>query len=107
MKTVILGAGALGCVMGGLIAEAGYDVTLIGRRKSHTDAIKEKGLSITGIKGTHLVHLKATSNPREIEDAELLMVVGGKVTRSTVLRVALLRGIKALESDYSTKSEDS
>jgi len=41
------------------------------------------------------------------EDAELLMVVGGKVTRSTVLRVALLRGIKALESDYNTGSEDS
>jgi hypothetical protein len=39
------------------------------------------------------------------DDPELAMVVGGKVTRSTVLRVALLRGIKALEADFATEDD--
>jgi hypothetical protein len=33
-------------------------------------------------------------------DAELATIVGGKVTRSTVIRVALLRGLRSLEEDY-------
>jgi len=75
VKTAILGAGALGCVIGGFLAEAGYDVILIGRRQSHIDAIREKGLIITGFKGTHTVRVRATCNPLEVKDAELLILL--------------------------------
>ena len=44
--------------------------------------------------------------PLLADDPELAMVLGGKVTRSTVLRVALLRGIKALEADFATDATD-
>ena len=75
MKTVILGAGSLGCIFGGFLAEVGYDVTLIGRRKGHTDAIRKDGLVITGIKGTHVVKVKATHDPSEVNDADLLILL--------------------------------
>jgi len=85
MKTVILGAGSLGCVFGGFLAEAGYDVTLIGRRRSHTDAIVKEGLIITGIRGTHVVKVKATSDPLEVEDADLLILLTKTVDTVTAL----------------------
>ncbi len=52
MRVLIMGAGALGSVLGGFLAKAGYDVTLVGRPK-HMDAIRGDGLRITGIFGEH------------------------------------------------------
>ena len=39
----VVGAGAIGCYFGGMLARAGANVTLIGRR-AHVDAIKRDGL---------------------------------------------------------------
>jgi len=38
----VMGAGAVGCYYGGMLARAGYDVTLIGRAQ-HADAIRKNG----------------------------------------------------------------
>jgi len=43
MRYVIIGAGAVGGTIGGLLAEAGRDVTLVARG-AHLDAIRERGL---------------------------------------------------------------
>ena len=42
MNIVVLGAGAIGSVFGGLLALAGHRVTLIGRQQ-HMKAITEQG----------------------------------------------------------------
>ena len=42
MKTAILGAGAVGCYYGGMLARAGRDVVLIGR-PAHVEAINRDG----------------------------------------------------------------
>ena len=54
MRFLVMGAGAIGSVAGGLLAEAGHDVTLVGRA-AHMSAIRAKGLRITGIWGDHVV----------------------------------------------------
>jgi 2-dehydropantoate 2-reductase len=46
MKITVLGAGALGSLMGGILSKA-HDVTLVGRQ-AHIDAIEREGLSIGG-----------------------------------------------------------
>ena len=51
---LVMGAGALGSVTGGLMAKAGHSVHLVGRQP-HMDAIRTKGLTITGIWGDHFV----------------------------------------------------
>ncbi|OSJ34997.1 MULTISPECIES: ketopantoate reductase family protein [Bradyrhizobium] len=43
MQIAIVGAGAVGCFYGGLLARAGHDVLFIGRRV-HVDAINSRGL---------------------------------------------------------------
>ena len=67
MKTVILGAGAMGSVIGGTLARAGNDVVLVEVAKKIVDAIELRGLMIedkTGQKTT--VKLKATNDPNQV-----------------------------------------
>ena len=41
---VVLGAGAMGSLFGGLLAEGGLDVTLVDPWKEHIDLIRQDGL---------------------------------------------------------------
>ena len=55
MRVLVFGAGAIGSVLGGLLAQAGHDVTLLGR-PWHLDAIARQGLRVEGLWGAH--HLR-------------------------------------------------
>ena len=52
MKYLVMGAGALGSIFGGLLAQHGHDVTFVGA-DDHLLALQKHGLSITGIWGEH------------------------------------------------------
>ncbi|MDZ4858944.1 MAG: ketopantoate reductase family protein [Candidatus Hydrogenedentes bacterium] len=54
MNILIAGAGAIGSVVGGFMAEHGHAVSLIGRA-AHMEAIRAGGLHVTGIWGKHHV----------------------------------------------------
>ncbi len=54
MRVLIMGAGALGSILGGFLARAGHGVTLVGRQ-AHMDAIRTGGLRVTGIWGAHQI----------------------------------------------------
>jgi 2-dehydropantoate 2-reductase len=75
MKTVILGAGAMGSVIGGALAQAGNDVILVDVAKEIVEAIEQRGLVIedkAGQKAT--VRLKATNDPTQVGLADLIIV---------------------------------
>ncbi|MGA2491072.1 MAG: 2-dehydropantoate 2-reductase [Anaerolineales bacterium] len=57
-RIVVVGAGAIGSLLGGLLAHAGEDVTLIARQ-AHVEAIQENGLRIEGVLGTLIIPVKA------------------------------------------------
>ncbi|HEC56797.1 MAG TPA: 2-dehydropantoate 2-reductase [Candidatus Syntrophoarchaeum butanivorans] len=63
MKIVVMGAGAIGSLFGGLLALRGEDVLLVGRR-SHVDAINSRGLKISGMTDA-IVHVRASTHPEE------------------------------------------
>jgi 2-dehydropantoate 2-reductase len=54
-SVLVAGAGALGSVIGGLLARAGSPVTLLGR-PAHMAAIRARGLDVEGLFGAHHVH---------------------------------------------------
>ncbi len=54
MNILVMGAGAIGSVLGGFLAKAGHAVTLVGRA-NHMDAIRRNGLTISGIFGQHRI----------------------------------------------------
>ena len=60
-KIVIYGAGAVGSLIGGLLARGGEDVTLIGRR-DHVGAINNSGLMIRGSGNDERIMINASEN---------------------------------------------
>jgi len=70
-KIIVLGAGAIGSIYGGLLSKKN-DVTLIGN-KAHVDAVSSKGLSISGdINETF--YLKADTEIRGIPENALIIL---------------------------------
>ncbi len=55
----IVGAGAIGCVVGGLLTKAGRDVTLIDQWPEHVETMKARGLRLSGTSGEHLIPVTA------------------------------------------------
>ena len=55
----IIGAGAIGSVVGGFLTKAGRDVTLIDQWPEHIEAMKTKGLRLSGTVGDQVVPVKA------------------------------------------------
>lgn len=93
MKTVIVGAGALGSVLGGYFAQVGADVTLLAR-KLHAEAIRKQGLRIGGMREEQVVrNLRAVSDPAEVASADLLILgVKSYDTQDTLASLGHLRG---------------
>ena len=54
MRYLVMGAGALGSVFGGLLAEKGRQVTFVGL-DDHLKAMQDRGLTIRGIWGDHVI----------------------------------------------------
>lgn len=58
MRFGIVGARAIGCVVGPAHQKGGRDVTLVDQWPDHVEAIKRVGLRPTGTCGEHLISLK-------------------------------------------------
>lgn len=89
-RVLIAGAGALGSVIGGLLARAGWPVTLLGRR-AHLEAVGRRGLVIDGLFGTHRVSgLACATAPSELEGVYdvVLLTVKSYDTAATVAAIA-------------------
>ena len=55
----IIGAGAIGGTVGAFLHDAGYDVTLVDVVPEHVQAMNERGLRITGVRGDRTFPVKA------------------------------------------------
>ncbi len=76
MKLIVMGAGAIGSVLGGFMALAGHRVSLVGRAP-HMEAIRNRGLLIEGIWGEHLVRNLSTFTAAadlQREDWDLIII---------------------------------
>ena len=71
---VVLGAGAMGSLFGGLLAEGGLEVTLIDPWQEHIDKIKQDGLQIVGFGGDRFIPIGATSDASEVKSADIVFV---------------------------------
>src|SRR5207249_1606610 len=75
MKIAVLGAGAMGSVIGGLLAPAGNEVTLIEVRPETVERINTGGLRVDDKAGkTATIRVRATDNPAEVGVVDLVMV---------------------------------
>ncbi|RZL54185.1 MAG: 2-dehydropantoate 2-reductase [Variovorax sp.] len=72
LRVAVMGAGAVGCYYGGLLARAGHDVVLIGR-PSHVEAVRRSGLRIETRTFDEHVKLDASTEPDAVAGADLVL----------------------------------
>lgn len=102
MKVLIYGAGSVGSVVGGFMAKAGHEVTLVGRA-GHLDAIKNAGLRISGIWGEHRIHgLKTATTLASVSSTFDFIVVAVKSydTRAAAEALQTFVGPETLVCSY-------
>jgi len=82
VRVAIIGAGAIGSVLGGYLTEAGEEVTLIGHR-DQVSAIREKDLSIDGIRGKKNIKVRIEESLTEKPDLIFLTLKTQDVVEAT------------------------
>ncbi|WP_170761840.1 2-dehydropantoate 2-reductase [Ruegeria lacuscaerulensis] len=92
MKIVIAGAGSIGCYCGALLADAGHEVTLLGRSRI-LDPIREKGLTVTDFSGLRrhvaAADLTLTEDAIGLAEADAVIVtVKARATESLASQIA-------------------
>lgn len=69
----VVGAGAVGCFFGGMLAIAGHSVTLIGRRH-HVQAINQNGLRLEHLNFDLNIPINASVEIKDISEADIVLV---------------------------------
>lgn len=96
MKVCVIGAGAIGGWMAGLLAEAGNDVSLFARGDTLT-ALKANGLKVRRRDKEQVYSLRASSDPGDLgtQDA-VIIAVKGQTVPAIALTVKALSGENTL-----------
>jgi 2-dehydropantoate 2-reductase len=95
-RVAVVGAGAVGCYYGGMLARAGVPVTLIGR-PAHVDAMQRDGLRITTAAFDEHVRVDASTDLASVAGAGLVLVcVKSTDTASTAAALAAHLGPDAV-----------
>ncbi len=71
-RVAVMGAGAVGCYYGGMLARAGAPVTLIGRA-THVEAIRRDGLRFDGLNFRERVPVAARTDSAAVGAAQLVL----------------------------------
>jgi len=72
MKVAVMGAGAVGCYYGAMLARAGHEVVLIGR-PSHVEAVRANGLRLETKAFDEQVRLEASTEAGAVQGADLVL----------------------------------
>jgi len=118
MKIAVIGAGAMGSLFGGLLAESGAEVWLFDIRAEQIAAINQNGLTIEKDGHSRRVDIKATTDPDHIERVDLAILfvksphtrsaadIAGKLVESKGLVLTLQNGIGNADTIAETVAKD-
>jgi len=71
-RVAVMGAGAVGCYYGGMLARAGHSVTLIGRPQ-HVHAVRAQGLRMQTLHFDELLPVSASTEAAAVAVANLVL----------------------------------
>jgi 2-dehydropantoate 2-reductase len=92
LKFAVLGAGALGSAIGGVLTEAGHDVWLITRNQAHVEAINTNGLVLRSEGKDRICKAQATTNAADAGQVDCVIVL----VKSAQTRQAMLSSMSLL-----------
>jgi 2-dehydropantoate 2-reductase len=105
MRIAIIGAGAVGSVLGSLLWRAGEDVVLVGRA-AHVAAIRAAGLNIAGVLGAFNATPHAEERLSARPDLALLTVKTQDVVTALRENAAMLRSVPILVLQNGLRAEE-
>lgn len=104
-RIAIIGAGAIGSSLGGLLRRAGHDVTLIGR-SAHVKAIRTSGLHVDGVLGSFTVNVPADESLQSRPDLAFLTVKSQDVAAAVQANAAVLHDGSIVTCQNGVRSDE-
>ncbi|MCC6176708.1 MAG: 2-dehydropantoate 2-reductase [Chloroflexi bacterium] len=110
-RILVMGAGAIGSVVGGMLTKAGHDVTLLDQWPAHVDAMKANGLRLSGTCGEHVIpvkalHLYEAQGISEPFDAVFLSVKAYDTEWATMFAIRFLKEPDGVIVDFQNGIND-
>ncbi len=114
MRIGIMGAGAIGCNVGGMLARAGHDITFIDQWPAHVEAMRTNGLKLSGTWPDYVVppdafkalHLHEAQLIEEPFDAVFLAVKGYDTEWATMFSLRFLKEPDGVIVDFQNGIND-
>jgi len=75
MKICVVGAGAMGCLLGGYLARSGHEVWLTSPSMDHIGALREQGLGFRHGDSVDRISVNAANNPADAGVCDLVLVM--------------------------------
>mgnify|MGYP004700209165 FL=1 len=94
MRIALLGAGAMGTIIGAYLTKAGYDVELVDNYKAHVDALNEKGAHIVGFVD-EIIPVKAVYDDGLTGKYDLVI----SLTKQTTMKEALEKAVPFMHDE--------
>jgi 2-dehydropantoate 2-reductase len=88
VRVVVIGAGSLGCAIGGTLAIAGHDVALVSRNASHVAAIGDRGLRLDDGVSLRIASVVAATGYAGLSVADLAIVLVKSFDTTEAVRAA-------------------
>ena len=89
----IVGPGAIGCLFGAMLKEAGHRVIMLDNQPQRAKKISRDGIQIKGISGERLVGVEATARPEDTAECDMAVIATKSYdTESAVESVANVLG---------------
>ncbi|MBI4831981.1 MAG: NAD-binding protein, partial [Candidatus Lindowbacteria bacterium] len=70
----IVGPGAIGCLFGALLTEAGHRVIMLDIRPGRAEKLNRDGIHVEDISGKRDVKVRATIRPSDVSDCDLVII---------------------------------
>ena len=112
MKIAVLGAGALGCAMGGVLTEAGHEVWLINRNADQVNAMNSRGLVLRSDGADRTIRVHAAQDAQGVDIStrplDLIIVLVKSFHTAQAMQAALLKALSVYQpwlSRYSITPE--
>ena len=74
MRIVVVGPGAIGCLIAAFLSKGKEEIWLLDKYKERAETINQKGIAIEGISGNWQAQVKATAEVKDIGQVDLIII---------------------------------